>query len=329
MNSRGENILKKYLRNILAKGKCALLDGGTGEELWRNGVPQDRKIWSAVAVVEEKYHENLVKVHKNFINSGSQFVTINNFGITPGVGFSLTDMLHYSKIASALALQAKRETNSSVWLCASLPPLVESYRSDLIMPYDKGMSIYRELGQAMLPWTDIFLAETLSSWAEMLMAYDAVRDFGKPIFCSWTLNDQGCLRSGEKVCSAIQKLLDHSEKDQECLAAILFNCCLPEAISIALDEVHQSPSICQQLKKRYICLGAYPNRLEPIAEDWQFGSPEPQPMRLLPPEDFYRLYAHPWIEKFKINLIGGCCGIGPEYIQFVQKKNPHQQEESN
>jgi len=41
-----------------------LLDGGTGEELFRRGMPDDRKTWSAKAVVEPKYHKVLKDVHK-------------------------------------------------------------------------------------------------------------------------------------------------------------------------------------------------------------------------------------------------------------------------
>ena len=58
-----------------------ILDGGTGEELFLRGVPDDRKIWSAKAVVDATYHQALRDVHRSFIEAGSDAVTTNSYGI--------------------------------------------------------------------------------------------------------------------------------------------------------------------------------------------------------------------------------------------------------
>lgn len=55
--------------SVFAKLRCdfsdtLLLDGGTGEELFRRGVPDDRSIWSAKAVVDNQYHGVLQQVHQ-------------------------------------------------------------------------------------------------------------------------------------------------------------------------------------------------------------------------------------------------------------------------
>lgn len=62
--------------------RIMLLDGGTGEELFRNGVPDDRKIWSATAVVHSQYHSKLKQVHESYFKAGSNAVTTNSYGIT-------------------------------------------------------------------------------------------------------------------------------------------------------------------------------------------------------------------------------------------------------
>ena len=46
------------------KDAILILDGGTGEELFRRGVPDDRKIWSATALVNTEYHAVLKQVHQ-------------------------------------------------------------------------------------------------------------------------------------------------------------------------------------------------------------------------------------------------------------------------
>ena len=57
-DARRDNILLyNHLKRLQSsKEESLLLDGGTGEELFLRGVPDDRKIWSATAIVHEKYH---------------------------------------------------------------------------------------------------------------------------------------------------------------------------------------------------------------------------------------------------------------------------------
>ena len=116
------------------------------------------------------------------------------------------------------------------------------------------------------------------------------------------------------------------------MLAILFNCAEPEAITLALDEIHtnreEEESIIRHtecLKKRpKILLGAYANRLTPIASDWSMEESESaQPMRTdLSPENYWEDHVSTWIQKYKLQIIGGCCGITPQHISFI-KENHH------
>lgn len=58
--------------------KVLILDGGTREELFRRGVPVDRKIWSATAVVKSEYHSTLQQVHQSFVQAGADAITTNS-----------------------------------------------------------------------------------------------------------------------------------------------------------------------------------------------------------------------------------------------------------
>lgn len=62
-----------------------LLDGGSGEELFVRGLPDDRKHWSALAIIEPRYHPLLKAVHKSFIDVGANYITTGNYAIVPGV----------------------------------------------------------------------------------------------------------------------------------------------------------------------------------------------------------------------------------------------------
>ena len=56
---------------LVPLGQTLLLDGGTGEELFRRGVPDDRQLWSVTALVHDEYHAVLHDVHTAFLQSGN------------------------------------------------------------------------------------------------------------------------------------------------------------------------------------------------------------------------------------------------------------------
>ena len=85
------------------KSETLILDGGTGEELFVRGVPDDRKIWSATAVVHPQYHSTLQQVHSSFVEAGADAITTNSYGIVPGVGFSIAEIQQHVATAGRLA----------------------------------------------------------------------------------------------------------------------------------------------------------------------------------------------------------------------------------
>lgn len=188
-----------------------LLDGGTGEELFRLGLPDDRKIWSAKAVVDPKYHALLQQVHKSFCSAGSRAITTNSYGIVPGVGFSREEISTHCETAARLAHEAVKGTDTLA--LGSLGPLVESYRPDLTMEHGLGVATYAAMITAMESYVDCFLAETMSSVEESMQAVGAMSQTTakqSPLLISYTLRTDGCLRSGEAANLAIPRILKYA-----------------------------------------------------------------------------------------------------------------------
>ncbi|GBG34823.1 Hypothetical Protein FCC1311_110452 [Hondaea fermentalgiana] len=302
-----------------------LLDGGTGEELMRRGLPDDRRTWSALAVTDSKYHELLVDVHTSFLRAGSRFITVNNYGVTPGVGFTEEEVLKHTLVAAKLARKAVHDFGEG-YVCGSLPPLVESYRPDLVQAHEKGVAMYRKIATVLHPHVDYFLAETLSSSEEMSQAVDAIMTLGlepiRPLFCSWTVSRGGILRSGEPVEDAVKSLLDRKSAASPdrpfLLAGILFNCSEPEAITESLQAL--SP-LRSRMAAADVKLGAYANRLTPIASDWSLEtSAEPQALRDdLTPELYCNRFVGPWIADMGVSLVGenAYCGNSVKVLSRV------------
>jgi S-methylmethionine-dependent homocysteine/selenocysteine methylase len=295
-----------------------LLDGGTGEELFRRGMPDDRKIWSAAALVRSEYHDLLAHVHAAYLRAGADYITCNNYGVTPGVGFTEQEIVQYCALAGQLAQRARGDANKpEAKVCGSLPPLLESYRADRIPAFDDGVRLYSVIGGALNPHVDAYLAETLSTLDEAKMALTGVQDYRKPVMVSFTLNTAGRLRSGQCVVDVVQELLHFRtfHTPSVALHAVLFNCSTPESISKALRELKDDEVTGAALNGHDVRLGAYANRLTVIPDDWALSeSSAPQAMREELKVGRYVEFVQEWI-ACGATLIGGCCGIGPEYIE--------------
>ncbi|KAL7559081.1 hypothetical protein ACA910_017497 [Epithemia clementina (nom. ined.)] len=336
----------KVLARMIAEGPGVfVLDGGTGEELLRRGMPDDRATWSAQAVANPKYHNLLKDVHWSFLQAGANAITTNSYGITQHVGFSREQVVQHCQTAARLAREVVDEIKtlstpptttttanpSPCFVFGSLGPLVESYRPDLILPYEQGVATYTAMIDAMNGNVDAFLAETMSSVEESMQASMAVKTSVplKPLLVSYTLNGEGQLRSGEEATSALTRLLDFTSQHSIPIMAVLFNCAEPESITKALSSIQaatasdsSSPSLQKRLEEQGIVLGAYANRLAPIAPDWTLAeSDEPQPMRSdLDPQQYYDEFVAHWVRHLQVKIVGGCCGITPEHIKFLHER---------
>lgn len=58
-------------------GECILIDGATGTEVERRGVPQHKNAWNGAAALS--HPEILRQVHEDYINLGAEIVISNTF----------------------------------------------------------------------------------------------------------------------------------------------------------------------------------------------------------------------------------------------------------
>ena len=194
-------------------------------------MPDDRKIWSATAIVHEEYHTIVEDVHRSFIQNGSQAVTTNSYGITPGVGFDDgKEVIRLTSLAGEIARKSvlrdddvDREAEQQALVLGSLGPLVESYRPDLIMDHDDGVVAYRAPIEGLYDHVDMYIIETSSATEEAFQAIDALGCFyqtpsksPRPLLVSFTLKHDGKIRSGESVVDAIPTIIKYcDERDVE------------------------------------------------------------------------------------------------------------------
>jgi len=294
-----------------------ILDGGMGRELERMGAPFRQPEWSALALYESP--ESVAHAHRNFIQAGAQIITANNYAVVPfhlGEERFRQDGARLARLAAKIAREEADSAPHRVKVAGSLPPAMGSYRPDLF-DEEAARAIHHVLVDAMVPYVDIWLAETTSSLAEAREVTGLLQTSKLPVWLSFTLEDSPArhratsvptlpvLRSGESLEDAIQ-LADESGVER-----LLFNCSQPEVISRALvfaNDFIEEHGIS-------LALGAYANAF--VDEHDEGGANEEvTALRKDLVPDHYATLAEAWI-KSGATAIGGCCGIGPEYIERI------------
>ncbi len=284
-----------------------VLDGGMGGELIRREVAPRGELWSAQALLDAP--DAVREVHDAYIAAGADIITTNSYSTIPSYLEKLDLAGRFEELtalAGRLARQAADQADHSVLVAGSLPPLDESYRWDLVPADDVAMPVYRALVKALDPFVDLFFCETMSCIRESVNALSAARDVApdKPRYVSWTLDEQPGrgLRSGESIAAAVAAVADLE------VSGLLFNCTSPEAISEGLAELATLTRLP---------FGAYPNRLS-IPDGWTLDNAVPTGLRNDLDVAKYCQYTEQW-RQLGASIIGGCCGIGPEYIEALRR----------
>ncbi|WP_151778447.1 homocysteine S-methyltransferase family protein [Acinetobacter brisouii] len=280
-----------------------ILDGGVGRELARRGAPFRQPEWSALALWEAP--EIVKDVHLDFIQSGAEVITTNNYAVVPfHIGQERFDaeVRQLVQVAVDQAKQAVQESGRDVKIAGCLPPLFGSYRADLFQE-DHVRELALPIIETLAGQVDFWLAETQSSLKEVEMVHNLLPKDGKAYWVSFTLQDvlqqdRAYLRSGENLEQAVDVIRRIGAE------AVLFNCCQPEVILQAIQEITKlAPELT---------IGAYANAFPPQDESATANDGLDEVRKDLDPTA-YLAFAKKW-QDAGASLIGGCCGITPAHI---------------
>ena len=288
-----------------------ILDGGIGRHLEALGAPFRQPEWSALALIEKP--EFVIKAHQDFIRAGADIITTNSYAIVPfHIGkkkfdTSASDLLQK---AGNLAQKARSMEQEKVMIAGSVPPMFGSYIPQKFnsIKAPEMLTLFKE---NLLPFCDMALAETMGSIAEVQTFINIFGDCEKPLWVSVTLEDEKLnselpkLRSGE----LLKNLL--SEINLSKIDALLFNCSQPEVMQDAILLSKKTLNSCK-------LIGVYANAFQAQPADTEDANVEISKLRqdLLPID--YKKFAMAWLDV-GADIIGGCCGIGPEHIKALKE----------
>lgn len=287
-----------------------ILDGGMGRELHRMGAPFKQPEWSALALMLAP--ETVERAHQRFVDAGADIITTNSYALVPfhiGEATFKAEGRALADLAGRLARKVADSARHKAQVAGSLPPLFGSYRPDL---FDEARApeIILPLIEGLSPHVDLWLAETQSSLAEARFARLALGGDKRPFWVSFTLDDDNAdparprLRSGEPVADAVAAMLELG------VDAILFNCSQPEIMEGAVDAA-RAVSDAPGGKAR---IGVYANAFPPQRDEAANEGLSDIRADLTPAR--YAALAQAWVQH-GAEIIGGCCGIGPEHIAAI------------
>ena len=287
-----------------------ILDGGMGRELHRMGAPFKQPEWSALALMLAP--DTVERAHRRFVEAGAEVITTNSYALVPfhiGDAKFVSEGQKLADLAGRMARKAAEGARHSVRVAGSLPPLFGSYRPDLFEETE-APALICPLIDGLSPHIDLWLAETQSSLAEAHFARTMLADDNRPFWVSFTLDDnedlaRPKLRSGECVAAAVTAMMELG------VDAVLFNCSQPEIMESAVDAA-RAVREAHGFKAK---IGVYANAFPPQRDEAANEGLSDIRADLTPAR--YGAFAKAWLQH-GADIVGGCCGIGPEHIAAIK-----------
>ena len=290
-----------------------ILDGGMGQELLARGMEPNGTLWSANALLEEKYHKLVLDTHLDFIKAGAEVIVTTTFTTrkTRLRDNGVENKFEYlNKKAGEIAQEAKKHF-PHILIAGGLPPQYLTYEADTRSDNEIKENFSTQ-AKLLNPYIDFFYFDVLSSVREFRIAIDCIKEFNKPYLLGAHISDGTKLPSGEKISEIIKKI------SHEKLLGIILSCISPENYELNLNEIKNlgipfgfklNAFIKTNPKPNYT--GAYknsksgnPNEFLGVRED-------------LTPEKMSK-----FAKKFKdagATILGGCCETRPSHINEMAK----------
>jgi S-methylmethionine-dependent homocysteine/selenocysteine methylase len=287
-------------------GEVVILDGATGTELERRGAPMDDAAWDAAALAT---HPDMVReVHEDYIRAGVDVIITNTFATArhvlepAGMGGQFREL---NIRAVTLAKEARENAaDGPVFIAGSISTMSAHDDHNYEPRAEKARANYREQAEVLAEsGVDVIALEMMRDIEQTTYAVEAAVAMGLPVWvgfsCKITEEGTVVLWDGEHT---LVEALEMIPSLGTSLVSIMHT--LTEDTPAALREVSECWSGP---------VGAYPHSGEFIMPNWQF-------IDVISPEDFTR-QAQGWT-GMGLQLVGGCCGIGPEHIRLLKERLP-------
>jgi len=289
--------------------KTRILDGGMGQELLARGMEPNGTLWSANALLQEKYHELLLNTHIDFIKAGAEVIVTTTF-TTRKVRLrdnNVEDKFEYlNKKAGEIAQKAKK-LYPNILIAGGLPPQYLTYEADTRSDIEIAEN-FKTQAELLNPYVDFFYFDVLSSVKEFKIAIESISQFNKPYLIGAHISDGTNLPSGEKISEIMTKI------KHEKLLGIILSCISPENYELNLNEIKNLGVPFGFKLNGFIKTNPKPNYTGAFNESKTGNPNEFLGVR----EDLTPDKMSEFAKKFKdagATILGGCCETRPSHIK--------------
>lgn len=288
-------------------GAPVLIDGATGSECMRRGVPERTNGWSGGAALS---HPDIVRaIHDDYLDLGADLIASNTFAaganILRDVGAE-DDFERLNRRAIELAVGARDSRNGAAddtvvaggisnWSFSGNHPPLEQLSADTRAQ----ALIMRDAG------ADLISLEMMVDLPRFTTSLDAAAAAGLPLWVGFSIGDELGhdpaelgddiqLRDGGRLADAVEVAAGHEAVDAICIMHTDVR--LVEPCVAAVRAQWDGP------------LGAYAHAGAVIDGVFTHDG-------VLTPHE-YAAYLPSW-QAAGATMLGGCCGIGPNHLQLV------------
>lgn len=288
----------------LTQGKIVILDGATGSNLQKRGMP--------AGVCPEQWmlenREIIIGLQREFLEAGTDIlfaptftanrIKLKEYGLEQELEKINRELVKISKEALA-DYRAKTGNQRKVYIAADITMTGEQVEPLGKLAFEDLIQVYKEQYQIILSeGVDLFIIETMMSLQDCRAALLAAKELCElPVMVSLTFNEGGRTLYGTDPKTAVIVLQSMGA------AAVGVNC------SVGPDKLH---NVIREMKQyAHVPILAKPNAGIPKLVDGRTEFP-------MGPEEFaeqmYQLVTE------GAGLIGGCCGSTPEHIRCTAER---------
>lgn len=287
----------KSILEELKTGKVLLSDGAMGTELQRKGLPSG----GCPEEFNVSHPEIVTEIHQSYIDAGSDIIQTNTFGANRARlklhGFN--DRV--KELCTAAVNNIKKCGNDRIYIAGSIGPTGEILEPLGEMKLSDAYEIFAEQAKALAKaGVNVIFIETMMAAEEIEIAIKAVKENAKlPVCGSMTFElGKAGLRTmwGVDVPQAVKKITDAG-------ADIIGSNC-----GKGFDEMIQIITEMRPLTNKPIL--AQSNAGIP---EWIHGISVYHETPEMITEKVNKLL------DLGVNIIGGCCGTGPEHIRKMRE----------
>ena len=312
------------LQNRLDHGDVIILDGAVGTGLQNKGVPMHGHAWAAAALQTHPY--TVRQLHQVYIQAGVDVLTTNTYSaarhnLEPlGLGDLVTE-LNIRAVMLALDARDKMARERPVYIGGA----VSNY--GLVTGAEPRRSPRRGPRRTALTaeQTQANLREQAETLAEAGVDFMLAESTGSMEHRKWVV--QACLATGLPTWIGIKCRVE----DDDPMPRVGYSSDVPldrgldelvplggKVINVSHSNIKATDAALPLVREKWSGpVGVYP---EAGREDYIDPSPDPADKNDITPAEFLDL-ARKWVQD-GVQIIGGCCGIGPEYIRPLRDGLP-------